>query len=384
MWIPRQGSPGRKPGPISAATSGGYQGGAWSLTCRVSRLNWRRPRSVSSARSAKVTHQAASMPVQPCTLRWIAMWRATSASDSIAVASGSPRAARQASVKGIVARATWMKWQRSATGCRSPSNEGQTPRLASGSPIAATRRWTSRSRHHQLSSPGWGRVASTSAASASGTPRRASRSAATASVSGSGASSGGGGPTASSSASHKWANVPGRIPRRSATCSAPGPSEALTGPGPLRPPARPSTGPASARRAGGSSPPWGEAALGWRPRHLGRGAQPREVEVLGVLGGRDVLGPQLRLEAEHVVAVLGGDRCDRVVGVDALEARRGEDRDRLGRAVLVGPVEVEPLLGGHHHVVAGGRGGDPALLSPPGHDDRVLGGAGIEDLVPAD
>src|ERR1039457_4045337 len=136
------------------------------------------------------------------------------------------------------------------------------------------------------------------------------------------------------------------------------------------------------------------------PCHLGESAHAWKVHVLGVLGVRHVLGPELALCAKNMVALGLRDGIRHgVIGPDSLEARARADGGRLSGMVGRGPVWGEPLLWWPHHGVAGaegrglaGMGGvgpvegaplrrrhdavvagapplDPPLLAPPRHYD---------------
>ena len=106
--------------------------------------------------------------------------------------------------------------------------------------------------------------------------------------------------------------------------------------------------------------------------------------MLGMLGGRDVLAPEVALHAEDHRHDPGAERIgSRIVGIGLFEGQERRGGDRFGRGIVLTEVEVAVIRRGHDGMMSGGGSGDAALGAAPRHDRGVGRKSPFENLVPA-
>ncbi len=122
-----------------------------------------------------------------------------------------------------------------------------------------------------------------------------------------------------------------------------------------------------------------------RPADLGHRARPREAVPRRALFGADMLGPQIPLQPEDMLALARSQlRRQRVEGVDALQIDEVAAARRLELAEPLAVVEIEGGRGAQHQIVPRLGGGDRAAGALPRHDRRSGRNPALQDFVPAD
>ena len=122
-----------------------------------------------------------------------------------------------------------------------------------------------------------------------------------------------------------------------------------------------------------------------RPDRLRKGQQTREHHVLGMLGSRDVLGPQLGLCAEYEFFLVLRDLLrHRLIGVGFFQRDEAADTERFEPRIALVVVEVGVLGRRHDDFVILARGLNTPLLTAPRHHDRAWRKASLQNLVPPD
>ena len=121
-----------------------------------------------------------------------------------------------------------------------------------------------------------------------------------------------------------------------------------------------------------------------RPGHLGRGDVARERHPLRLFAVGNILRPEAGLVTYNIfLAQVGNGIHRRIIVVHLLQGHKHLLR-QVVRLVVLMVVKVAPAVRGQHHADAAADTASCGGVAAVGHCDRILQGAAVQDLIPAD